>query len=311
MRTNPAGSRNTSQVDLTTPTVDELGTAVQELRRWQADDAAWHLHPGDIGWFWRNGPQTTADAVRLWTRNGAVVAVGLLDGAHLLRLTTAPEVRHDRHLARRLAADISDPQIGVLPPGRASVEAPAAAALQHVLAQCGWGTDEPFTPLRRDLAQKVEDPGIRVEIVTEAESEDWAGVLRSAFGTASPTRSRWQAMASSFVYEDAACLLGYDREDAAAAVTVWSAGAGRPGLIEPMGVHENHRGRGFGRAITLAAAAALRTMGASSASVYTPSSNTGGVATYASAGFVALPSVLDRLRPPASISRQASSTNVV
>ncbi|MDT0201731.1 hypothetical protein [Nocardioides sp. AE5] len=35
-----------------------------------------------------------------------------------------------------------------------------------------------------------------MEIVTEAESEEWAGVLRSAFGTPSPTRSRWQAMTS-------------------------------------------------------------------------------------------------------------------
>ncbi|WP_397219655.1 GNAT family N-acetyltransferase [Nocardioides sp. AE5] len=83
---------------------------------------------------------------------------------------------------------------------------------------------------------------------------------------------------------------------------MWSAGAVRPGLIEPMEVHENHRGRGLGRAINLAAATVLRTVGASSASVYTPSSNTGGVATYARRGFVALPSVLDRLRPSASIS---------
>lgn len=310
MGKNPADQRSTSQVDLTTPTVEQLGTAVEALRRWQSDDAAWQLHPGDIGWFWRNGAQATADAVRLWTRNSAVVAVGLLDGTHLLRLTIAPEARHDAHLARQLAADFSDSGTGVLPPGRASVEAPADAALQQVLAQSGWDTDEPFTPLRRDLAQEVEDPGIRVEVVGEAESEDWAGVLRSAFGTASPTRSRWQAMASSSVYEEAVCLLGYDREDAAAAVTVWSAGVGRPGLIEPMGVHQNHRGRGLGRAITLAAGAALRSMGASSALVYTPSSNAGGVATYASAGFVAMPLVRDRLRPPSSAARQASSTNV-
>ena len=57
------------------------------------------------------------------------------------------------------------------------------------------------------------------------------------------------------------------------------------GLLEPMGVHRDHRGHGYGTAITLAAAAALRDMGSSSAIVCTPSSNVGAVATYASSGF--------------------------
>jgi ribosomal protein S18 acetylase RimI-like enzyme len=70
---------------------------------------------------------------------------------------------------------------------------------------------------------------------------------------------------------------------------VWSAGPGRPGLIEPLGAHRDHRGRGHGRSITLACAAALRELGASSALVCTPSSNVGGVAAYVSAGFRRLP----------------------
>ena len=86
----------------------------------------------------------------------------------------------------------------------------------------------------------------------------------------------------------------YDGDDAAVAVaTVWSAGEGRPGLLEPLGVHRDHRGHGHGTAISLAAAAALREMGASSATVCTPSSNVGGVATYAAAGFKVLSDVTD------------------
>ncbi|MGK5683114.1 TetR family transcriptional regulator [Actinoplanes sp. URMC 104] len=50
------------------------------------------------------------------------------------------------------------------------------------------------------------------------------------------------------------------------------------------GVHRDHHGHGYGRAITVAAAAALQEMGASRATVCTPSSNAGGVATYVSAG---------------------------
>ncbi len=101
-------------------------------------------------------------------------------------------------------------------------------------------------------------------------------------------------MAAGPAYADARCLVGYDERDiAVAAVTVWSAGPGRPGLLEPMGVHREHRGRGYGTQITVAAAAALREMGASSATVCTASAKVGAVATYRSAGFRPLPEVRD------------------
>ena len=87
---------------------------------------------------------------------------------------------------------------------------------------------------------------------------------------------------------------GYDGQDnAVAAVTVWSAGPGRPGLLEPVGVHRDHRGHRYGTAISLAAAAALRDLGSSSAMVATSSSNQAAVATYASAGFRHMPDVTD------------------
>jgi ribosomal protein S18 acetylase RimI-like enzyme len=63
-----------------------------------------------------------------------------------------------------------------------------------------------------------------------------------------------------------------------------------------MGVHREHRGHGYGKAITVAAAAALQDLGASSAIVCTPSSNVGAVATYKSAGFRQLPAIRDRRR---------------
>jgi ribosomal protein S18 acetylase RimI-like enzyme len=78
-----------------------------------------------------------------------------------------------------------------------------------------------------------------------------------------------------------------------AAVTVWSAGPGKPGLLEPMGVHRDHRGHGYGTAICVAAAAALRQLGSSCALVCTRTSNAGAVATYESAGFQRLPQRLD------------------
>jgi ribosomal protein S18 acetylase RimI-like enzyme len=104
-------------------------------------------------------------------------------------------------------------------------------------------------------------------------------------------------MAAGSPYASARCLLGYDEGgNPVAAVTVWSAGPEKPGLLEPMGVHRDYRGRGHGKAITVAAAAALREMGSSSAIVVTPSSNVAGVATYRSAGFQPLPAAFDLRR---------------
>ncbi|WTA77475.1 GNAT family N-acetyltransferase [Streptomyces sp. NBC_00838] len=127
------------------------------------------------------------------------------------------------------------------------------------------------------------------------------GVLREWQDDGAPTQLHpgdlgWHAMAAGSPYADARCLVAHDDGDAVAAVTVWSAGPGRLGLLEPMGVHREHRGHGYGRAITVAAAAALRDLGSSSAIVCTPSSNTGAVATYRSAGFQRRPEVRGRYR---------------
>lgn len=284
-------------ITLDKPGLDGLGEAVGVLRDWQDDRAPLQLHPGDLGWFWRFGAEATAAAVRTWSRDGRVLAVGLLDGPGLVRLTIAPDAQRDEELARQLADDITEPARGVLPEGGASVEAPMGALLQDLLSEKGWRTDEPWTPLRRDLAEPVEDPGVRIEVVGPEQVSVRTAVQRAAFERSTFTDEAWRAMAAGSPYADARCLVAYDdRGDAVAAVTVWSAGPGKPGLLEPMGVHRDHRGHGYGKAITVAAAAALRDLGSSSAMVCTPSSNAGAVATYGSAGFRRLPEVRDKRR---------------
>ncbi|MEU3074402.1 GNAT family N-acetyltransferase [Streptomyces laurentii] len=281
------------------PGADGLGEAVGVLREWRAEGTPAQLHPGDLGWFWRSGAAATAAAVRLWRGHGGrVLAVGLLDGPDLLRLAFAPDVRRNEELARRLAGDVTEPGHGVLPEGRVNVEAPADSPLLDLLAaEYGWRTDEPWTPLARGLADPVEEPGVRVEVVGPERAEAFAAVHRSAFGGRRFTAERWHAMAAGLPYADGRSLVAYDgRGEPVAAVAVWSAGPGRPGLLEPMGVHAGHRGRGYGAAITRAAAAALRELGASSATVSTPTANTAAVATYEAAGFHRRPETHDRYR---------------
>ncbi len=270
---------------------------MEVLREWQLDGAPIQLHPGDLGWFWRFGTEATAAAVRTWSRAGQVVAVGLLDGPRLLRLAIAPDAQRDEDLAKQLVDDVAQPERGVLTEGQVYVEAPMGALVQDLLFDYGWNTDEPWTPLRRDLTEPVNDPGVRVEVIGPEQAHVRTAVQRASFDGSTFTDERWHAMAGGLPHGDARCLVGYDDQgNAVAAVTVWSAGPGKPGLLEPMGVHREHRGHGYGKAITVAAAAALHELGSSSAIVCTPSSNVGAVATYKAAGFHPLPEIRDRRR---------------
>jgi GNAT superfamily N-acetyltransferase len=282
-------------VDMNTPDVSQLGTVLSALREWQHDAAPMQLHPGDLGWAWRYGAEAVAAAVRTWSRDGRIVAIGFLDGDDLLRMTVAPDAWGDDELAHRVVADLSTPERGVLPPGAVSVESPTGSRVEHVLSELGWITGEAWTPLRHDLSEPREEMAMQVELVGPKQAAAFTEVIGSAFDSTRFTVERWKAMAEGPGNERS--LLAFDDEGAAvAAITVWSAGEGKPGLIEPMGVHADHRGRGYGAAICRAGAAELRTMGSSSALVCTPSTLTGAIATYRSAGFEPQPERLDRSR---------------
>ncbi|WP_394615621.1 GNAT family N-acetyltransferase [Lentzea sp. JNUCC 0626] len=271
--------------------------AVKALREWQTDDQPFQLHPGDLGWYRRFGAKAADDAVRIWHVDGEIVAVGLLDGTDLLRCTIAPELRQDFELAQRLADDVCTPERGVLPAGTVYVESPRGTRFQELMFERGWQSDEPWTPLRLALgASSLLDPDVSIEVIGHDQADVHAAVIRASFEKSTFTEERWHAMAVGSPYADARSLVALDRGVAVATIIVWSAGPGRPGLIEPMGVHRDHRGKGFGTAITIAGAAALRELGSSSALVCTPSSNAGAVATYRAAGFTALPEVFDQRR---------------
>lgn len=284
-------------LELSTPTVGQLGDVVGALRDWQHDAAPIQLHPGDLGWHWQFGAPAVAAAVRTWRQDGRIVAIGFLDGPDVLRMTVAPAAWRDEEVADRVVADVSDPQRGVLPAGRAGVEAPDGTRVQDRLAEAGWGAGESWTPLRRDLSAPVEPSGLRIEVIEAGHESAFTAVHRSAWERPRFTDELWRAMAAGLPYSEARCLLGYDEQGVAVAgVTVWSAGPGKPGLLEPMGVHIDHRGRGHGRAICVAAAAQLQQLGSSSALVCTESARTGAVASYRSAGFQQLAKRLDRTR---------------
>lgn len=290
-------------ITLASGTPDSLDEVVDAVATWQRDGAPVQLHPGDLGWAWRFGAQALADDVRVWRRDDQILAVGMVDGGDVIRMAIAPGASDDEAFADRLLADLSDLQRDVLPADPGFVEARYGSALRGLLCRSGWVADEPWTPLRRDLSAPVEDCGLRIEVLDADHVEDRlvhdrVAVQRASFPNSTFTQERWHVMARARAYRRARCLVGYDDAGrAVAATTVWSAGRGRPGLIEPLGAHREHRGHGYGRGITVAAAAALRQMGSSAVTVCTPSSNVGAVAAYVSAGFERMPDVTDFRRP--------------
>lgn len=278
-----------------TPTVDGTDEVLRALQQWQHDGGPVQLHPGDVGWNVRFGADATAAALRTWRRDGRILAVGMVDSPGVVRFGVAPEAADDHDLALEIHDDL---ERHVLPDGEAAVEVRFGPALQQRLRDDGWVDDALWTPLVRDLAAPVEDCGLRIEVAGPEHVTDRVAVQRAAFPNSTFTEAAWQEMAAADAYTDARCLVAYDRNDDAVAVaTVWSAGRGRPGLLEPVGVHRDHRGHRHGTAISLAAAAALQQMGASTATVCTPSANAAAVATYASAGYERGAPVPDLRRP--------------
>lgn len=123
--------------------------------------------------------------------------------------------------------------------------------------------------------------GFHIEAVEPADTDEWVAVHWSAFrGTPIPDErirhfvDGW-CLAAESPFSDLARILSLRSGDgqAVAVAAVWSAGEGRPGLIEPLAVHREHRGRGYGVAMTNAAVDALRHLGSSSAMVCAETSN--------------------------------------
>ena len=183
-----------------TPSVPGLDHVVEVLGTWQHDDAPVQLHPGDLGWHWRFGAESTAAAVRTWSRGEHLLAVGLLDSPRVLRLAISPETGTDEELAHQLLADVTDPVRGVLPAGEVSVEARFGEAFRHVLRSAGWEADEWWTPLRRALAEPVEDCGVRIEVIGPERASVRVAVQRAAFDRSTFTEERWRTMAAGSPY---------------------------------------------------------------------------------------------------------------
>lgn len=250
----------------------ETGPALRALCEWTPVNVpGGGLHPGDVGWQLRFDDA----AVFLWV-DVVPVAVGFLDSS-VLRVTAAPDAD-----LRALATDVEE----LLEPGNDRCDG---------LPMPGWEADQESWLVMSWTPRPVSS---RAEQVGAADAADRVLVQRSAFARSTFTLERWRAMKRSPAGELAVeALVRTPAGAPAAAATGWFAGAGRCGLLEPVGTHPDHRGRGYGRDAVLGACAALAQRGASAVAVATRSTNRAAVALYRSAGFIVVRESRDWVRP--------------
>jgi ribosomal protein S18 acetylase RimI-like enzyme len=256
--------------------------ALLPLAEWTpATSTAGPLHPGDIGWFLRFDEAQVAAALRLWSDDTGPVAVTLLDTG-VLRAALAPRAVHDQRLAEALA----DEWERLLGDDESWCDAPTGSAVVGAMVERGWqlDPDEPWVHLvATELPGTIADG---VALVTAADAADRVAVQRAAFEGSTFTLQRRQLMTDSAAAQLCVDVLVRTADGAAAAgATGWLAGTGRCALLEPVGTHPDHRGRGYGLAAVRGACAELARVGAAAVAVLTPSSNTAAVALYTSAGF--------------------------
>lgn len=285
-----------------TPSAADLPRVVSALASFQTDDdGPAQLHPGDLGWNQKDGAAAVARELRVWQRDGEPVVIGMGD-ASVIRLAVSPAVADDEAVAASIADDLAGG--GGFGDGVASAEVRYGAALRRTLTARGWTDGDAWACFTRDLSRPVPVPALRVGIVdgATATTADEA-VVRvvvvahlAAWERSTFSVDTFRAMAAGPAFGQAKFVVLYADHAPVATACVWSAGPGRPGLIEPLGVARKHRGHGYGRAIVDACAWALQGMGVSSMRVATPVTQWPAVPLYA-ATMHRLPDVPDLVRP--------------
>ena len=237
------------------------------------------LHPGDIGWHLRLADDALAGAFLLWKDAGEPVAVGLAEDT-VLRLAVAPG--HDRR------PEVAE-AVAEVAAGFGYVDALSGTALRRLLLERGWSADpDPWVLLHKELTDQDaawSDPDTR-PLAGAADVEARTAVQRSAFSPGSTFHpDLWQRMTTGPTYDPRFELVTRTPDgEPAAAATGWFAGPGRCALLEPVGTHQDHQRRGYGRRVNLAVMAALAAAGASGIRVHTPASNRAAVAAYEACG---------------------------
>jgi GNAT superfamily N-acetyltransferase len=238
-----------------------------------------NLHSGDIGWHLRMSDDALEDAFLLWCVDDRPAAVGLAEGT-VLRTALAPDRWGSAELAHGMTGTMSEFEY---------VDVLAGTAVRHHLLGRGWSADpDPWVLLHKGLGADDAswcDPDTR-PLHGASDVAARVAVQRSAFAPGSTfTVEHWHRLVSGPSYDARFELVTWTPSgEPAAAATGWFAGPDRCAILEPVGTHQDHQRKGYGRRVNLAVMAALAAAGASGVRVHTPASNAAAVRAYETCG---------------------------
>ena len=266
----------------------DLPVAVATLRAWEsAGGYPGGLHAGDVGWHARLPDDQLDGTLEAYVRNGEWVAFALVEPG-LVRPRLSPTQVFDAEVAQAVAEAVD-----AVEGDEVFSDADPGTPFRAALAARGWGTEpESWVCLYRPLTAadaRFDDP-LTAPTSTSGVPDDAAvaervAVQRSAFAGSTFTVEAWRRMAAAPAFDPSLDLLRRTPSgEPAAACTAWSSRPGACAILEPVGTHSDHQGRGHGKAVVLAAVAALAKAGASGVCVHTPTDNAAAVAAYVSCG---------------------------
>lgn len=255
------------------------------------------LHVGDVGWYLRLDDTTVNAGLHVWRgEDGKVAAVGLQHGDAMLLTAIQPRRRYDVELGEQMADDATT----LLSAADGYLDAPQPSAVRTELARRGWDLDpDPWPILYRSLTASDRDR-IDPDATTVSDAglaRDRLALQQAMFENSKSDSHSWGRMRDLTSYRPDLDVMIRQGDGYVAAATGWWAGEGKCGLLEPVGSHRDHRGRGYGRRVVLATLSALAVVGASGAAVFTPGSNKAALQLYRSCGFRAV-SLAASMRSP-------------
>jgi ribosomal protein S18 acetylase RimI-like enzyme len=281
----------------------EERSVLSALASWEPPNGCgWQLHPGDLGWFSRFESTEVERAVLIWRSAGRVVAILLLDGPVLGRCAIAPGALFDHALANEIIdeatnrLECTDEGLWLEPP-------PGPSALAAVLAERGWlRSEETWLHLWRrftdaDFSPPEPPAGAVVRPLRPDDLERRVALQRAAFTGSTLTVPRYLRMRARPGHDERFDLVCETSGELVAFCVAWLGAPGGAALLEPVGAHPEHRGRGYAAATVRTAFAALAAAGASGVAVFTPSDNLAAAALYRAVGMVTVELRHDFHRP--------------
>lgn len=264
-----------------------------------ATDYLGYLHPGDIPHHLFNGNRVfdVAEILTLWEDDRGLAAWLLVNARHRENdVQIRPDLRGGEFA--REVMDHGEARL-VEQMRRHAIEGDRIFAtafrgdtpLESHLIESGWTRDgEPPWTMNRlalvDLPEPELPTGYTIRAATGVEeAAALAEVHRGSFGVAwTPELYRKVMESPGYAAEREFVVVAPDGSFGAFTVT-WHDSVNRLGLFEPVGVHEDHRRKGLGKALMLAAMRAMIDAGMTRATVTNEGTNEGARALYRSAGF--------------------------